>query len=337
MSARSITEEELFAELAAGSFQSVVVVTGAGVSTAAGISDFRSAGGLFDQITARWAERYPFVLGSPEQLLSRQFARQHASAWAEEVQPWLRELKGWADAQPQAAHRFCAWLHRRGMLRRVYTQNVDGLHTHPSLGLPAELVVEVHGNLFDNSLVLYGDQVRPRLATCAAADFSERRRGGDGPPVDLVLVMGTSLQVAPFCALPNLAPPGCTRVLVNRRLADALTNDWCAPAHGGLDAAAGLYDSGGLYGGGLARLSSSIKLAGRPVTLRPKWGREGKVWRQLLVEDECEAFLGRMCASHATSLDPPRPCCCFSCLREQHEGSRVEADVACTSAEEFSY
>ena len=144
--------------------------------------------------------------------------------------------------------------------------------------------------------------------------------------------MGTSLQVAPFCALPNLAPPGCTRVLT-----DAQTNDWCVPAHGGLDAAAGLYDSGGLYGGGLARLSSSITLAGRPVTLRPKWGREGKVWRQLLVEDECEAFLGRMCASHATSLDPPRPCCCFSCLREQHEGSRVEADVACTSAEEFAY
>ena len=47
-----------------------------------------------------------------------------------------------ADAQPQAAHRFCAWLHRQGWLRRVYTQNVDGLHRKAGSN-----PIEIHGTV----------------------------------------------------------------------------------------------------------------------------------------------------------------------------------------------
>ena len=286
---RTLTEDELYAELATGRFRRVVICTGAGVSTAAGVADFRSKGGLFDAIRAKYAARFPDVLAEPERLLSRQFVREHPQVWREEVQPWLRQWKA-VDAVPTATHRFCAWLHRQGWLRRVYTQNVDGLHSHASLDLPAELVVEVHGALRDGSIVLYGDALPRRVIACASADF----HSGNSP--DLVLVFGTALQVAPFCALPNLAPVGCTRVLVNRDLSHALRNAWSTPARrGGLDAMSGLSD-GGLYGSG-ASVASSTKIGGRHVTLRPRWDvKEEKRWRQR--QQGQNGRLGRATARH---------------------------------------
>ena len=69
--------------------------------------------------------------------------------------------------QPTLAHKFTAWLHQRGWLNRVYTQNVDGLHLHPSLNIPDELVVECHGSLRNPAepLVLYGDEL-PLTLVC---------------------------------------------------------------------------------------------------------------------------------------------------------------------------
>ena len=71
--------------------------------------------------------------------------------YAYKVQPWLASWRA-EDARPTAAHRLCAWLHRRGWLRRVYTQNVDGLHLAPELGLPASAVVECPGSFRDGML-----------------------------------------------------------------------------------------------------------------------------------------------------------------------------------------
>ena len=64
------------------------------------------------------------------------------------MRPFLETLKH-PGSGPTATHHFCAWLHKRGWLKRVYTQNVDGLHTHSTVGLPEELVCEVHGALRD--------------------------------------------------------------------------------------------------------------------------------------------------------------------------------------------
>ena len=61
-------------------------------------------------------------------------------------------------------------------------------------------------------------------------DSSRRTSAGHAEepeePADLLLVFGTSLQVAPFCGVPNLCTKNCTRVLVNSPLKDCLENGW---------------------------------------------------------------------------------------------------------------
>jgi len=283
----SLSEEELFARLAGGGFENIVICTGAGVSTAAGIPDFRSPGGLFKEIGATFGTRFPEALINPEAILSRSFASRHQHVWQHEVEPWLRSQK-FEDAMPTATHRFCAWLHRRGWLRRIYTQNVDGLHLRPELAIPLEMVMECHGALRDGSIVLYGDDLPRRFEGCCSEDFSCR-----GPQVDLVLVLGTSLQVAPFCGLPNLAPRGCTRVLVNLDLADCLTNSWSQSRMADNE----YYGLAGSLGGlPSCRPQTTTRIGSRKdVPLQPLWRdrKAGKRWPQMLVETSCDSFVAR--------------------------------------------
>lgn len=277
-----ITEDTLIKDLLAGRFQNIVMCTGAGVSTSAGIPDFRSKGGLFEHVQSRFGSRFPELSGSPEILLSRTFRQQYPVIWEAEVSPWLKSWKI-KEAKPTMAHWFGAFLARRGWLRRLYTQNIDGLHTHPTLldAAPAlnDLVIECHGSIRDGTVVMYGDALPNAFFSSCREDF----RALPHPPVDLVLVMGTSLQVAPVCAVPNLAPPGAIRVLINRRIADCLTNSFnptpCSPYRFNPT----------------IRSSSSTKLGGRLVTLRSQW-TSLKRWRgkQLLVEKDGDVFLTRM-------------------------------------------
>lgn len=286
-----VTEEEFFEQLASGRFRNIVICTGAGVSTNAGIPDFRSSDGLFASLQSRFGERFPALMREPETFLSRTFASQHPQVWQDEIAPLIRSWKN--DCKPTAAHAFCIWLNERGWLKRVYTQNVDGLHTHPSLlqGNQAagfeQRVVEVHGALRDASIVLYGDGLPSAVFTSLKNDFAQ----AGSTAVDLVLVMGTALQVAPFCAIPNLAPASSMRVLVNRRLADAMTNDWSRSHR----IASALEMGGGCYGSTCGMtICTTTHLAGRQVSLRPKWG--DKRWSELLIEDDCDRFVERFFA-----------------------------------------
>jgi len=105
----------------------VVVLTGAGVSTDSGIPAYRDEQG-------RWKQSAPMqfrdFVGSPQ---SRQ-------------RYWARSMVGWArmaHAQPNEAHRALSEMERRGMLRLLITQNVDGLHSTAG----SENVVDLHGRL----------------------------------------------------------------------------------------------------------------------------------------------------------------------------------------------
>lgn len=284
-----LSEEQLFARLARGDFKNVIVCTGAGVSTAAGIPDFRSAGGMFELIRATWSDRFPQVLASPEDLLSRHFAMTYPKEWAGEVEPWLRSLK-WCSAMPTETHWFCSWLQRQGWLQRVYTQNVDGLHLHPDLSMPAHSVFECHGALRDGSIVLYGDALPSAFDSVCKADFPTVPRE---PSVDLVIVFGTSLQVAPFCALPNMAPRGCTRVLVNRELSACMVNAWSRRIPSG-----GYYNSYENFAPATAHIGDW-----KNVSLRPLWQdrKASQRWPQLLVESDSDDFVERFFASPEAS------------------------------------
>lgn len=109
----------------------VVCLTGAGLSTASGIPDFRSPGG-------RWERYQPVPL--PE-FLRRESAREEY--WRYKGETW-RVIR---SAEPNPAHRALAELARADRLQLLVTQNVDGLHARS--GFPRDRLVEIHGTDFE--------------------------------------------------------------------------------------------------------------------------------------------------------------------------------------------
>jgi NAD-dependent deacetylase len=108
--------------------RSVVVLTGAGLSTASGIPDFRSPGG-------RWERYRPVPL--PEFLASEQ-ARE--TYWRYKGETW-QLIRA---ARPNPAHEALAEIARAGRISLLVTQNVDGLHERS--GFPVERLVTIHGS-----------------------------------------------------------------------------------------------------------------------------------------------------------------------------------------------
>lgn len=201
-----------------------VAFTGAGFSTPSGIPDFRS------QSTGLWT-RF-----DPMQVASLSAFRQRPEAFFN----WLRPLvSAISAAQPNPAHHALAELEKRGLLRAVITQNIDGLHQKAG----SQTVIEVHGSLnqwdcpscraaftADESLGDFpSDGPPPRCPRCdgplkpgivlyeemlpekawQAAESACRR-------ADLLLIAGTSLEVAPASYLPSYALENRARlILVN--------------------------------------------------------------------------------------------------------------------------
>src|SRR5437868_434266 len=119
----------------------VVVLTGAGVSTDSGIPAYRDEEG-------RWKQTAPMQF---RDFVGSELSRQRY---------WARSMVGWqrmAQAAPNAAHRALAEMERRGMLRLLITQNVDGLHAAAG----SENVVDLHGRL-DRVICLGCKTVTPR-------------------------------------------------------------------------------------------------------------------------------------------------------------------------------
>jgi len=107
--------------------RSVVVLTGAGLSTDSGIPDFRSPGG-------RWESHRPVTL---QEFQSSEAARREYWRYKGETWQVIRA------ARPNPAHEALAALAREGRVDLLVTQNVDGLHERS--GFPPERLVNVHG------------------------------------------------------------------------------------------------------------------------------------------------------------------------------------------------
>ena len=210
-----------------GSARNLVVLTGAGISTESGIPDFRSPGGL-------WTRYDPTKLTFDRFCSSAETRRQYWEM-GNELYPALR------DAQPNAAHRVLAALERRGGLRRIVTQNVDGLHQRA--GSSAGAIIEIHGTALEVGCLSCGVRqdrgaVQARFAAgehdlrcpCggllkpATISFGqampERETAmafADAAAADVFLVVGSSLAVYPAADLPRIAiENGAPLVIVNR-------------------------------------------------------------------------------------------------------------------------
>jgi len=116
----------------------VVFFGGAGVSTESGIPDFRSVDGLYNQKYA-----YP-----PETILSHTFFMQRP----EEFFKFYRDKLIIDNAAPNAAHTALANLEKKGILKAVVTQNIDGLHQMAG----SKNVFELHGSTLRNHCMKCG-------------------------------------------------------------------------------------------------------------------------------------------------------------------------------------
>ncbi|KFO94236.1 hypothetical protein N320_04542, partial [Buceros rhinoceros silvestris] len=143
--------------------------------------------------------------------------------------------------RPNYAHYFLRLLHDQGLLLRLYTQNIDGLER--AAGIPPDKLVEAHGTFATATCTVCrrkfpGEDFRgdvmadtvPRCPVCTGVVkpdivfFGEELpqrfflHMTDFPWADLLLVIGTSLEVEPFASLAGAVRSSVPRVLINRDL-----------------------------------------------------------------------------------------------------------------------
>ena len=113
-------------------YDNIVFFGGAGVSPESGIPDFRSVDGLYH-------EQYDYP---PETILSHTFYRKMPA----EFYRFYRNKMLFPNAAPNAAHKKLAELEKRGKVKAVITQNIDGLHQAAG----SKTVLELHGSVLRN-------------------------------------------------------------------------------------------------------------------------------------------------------------------------------------------
>lgn len=136
-----MTKIERLAEILSRS-KKAVFFGGAGMSTESGIPDFRSANGIYNQ---KLNQTF-----SPEDMASHDFFMEHP----EEFFAFYRERIVNLDAKPNVGHFALAELERRGILKAIVTQNIDGLHQAAG----SRVVHELHGSIRRNRCVKCGTE-----------------------------------------------------------------------------------------------------------------------------------------------------------------------------------
>lgn len=210
-----------------GQAKRIIVMTGAGISTAAGIPDFRSPG------TGLYANLARLNLPHAEAVFDISYFREKPEPFyvlARELYP--------GKFHPTISHAFIALLAKKDMLRMLFTQNIDCLER--AAGVPADQIVEAHGSFATQRCIEckkeYPDGKMKEHVLAGEVPHCEGCDGlvkpdivffGEALPkafgnnayqaniADLVLVIGTSLSVYPFASLPGMVPKDKPRVLFN--------------------------------------------------------------------------------------------------------------------------
>jgi NAD-dependent SIR2 family protein deacetylase len=219
----------------------IVVIVGAGISTAAGIPDFRSAG---TGIYATYQKYFSYNDPAPsmawdiftEDYFYNKSKRPLMRLWTEFLQ------KG--PYEPTASHRLLKKISDTGLLRRIYTQNIDGLEYKADID--ADFVIAPHGNFYTyvcencgkkgNAMEIIDDIAvgNPRCPVCAGevrpfvvligeeivdADRFLMNAALDMSKCNVLFIMGTSMVVSPINEMLGSAyglPSLSLKVVVNK-------------------------------------------------------------------------------------------------------------------------
>ncbi|KAJ4835093.1 ditrans,polycis-polyprenyl diphosphate synthase [Turnera subulata] len=106
-------------------------------------------------------------------------------------------------AMPSITHMTLVELERAGIVKFIISQNVDGLHLRS--GIPREKLAELHGNSFMEACPSCGDALPPKEMLPAEKHCKM---------ADLVLCLGTSLQITPACNLPLKCLRGGGKIVI---------------------------------------------------------------------------------------------------------------------------
>jgi len=201
-----------------------VILTGAGLSTPSGIPDFRSTG------TGLWAKDEPLEVASLSTFRTR----------AEVFFEWFRPLANQIFyAHPNPAHKAIADLERLGFVKSIITQNIDALHQKAG----SKFVIEMHGTMQTLTCSQCYHQVQaetclasfvemgtiPRCPKCGQILKPDVILFGEQLPqsawfkaqkaarqCDLMVVVGSSLEVLPVAGLPMQAlDRGAHLIIIN--------------------------------------------------------------------------------------------------------------------------
>jgi NAD-dependent deacetylase len=205
-----------------GESSSTVAFTGAGISVESGLPHFRGEGGL-------WTKFDPYKVASIQQ-----FRIDPTAYWTYSLNHRPK------DPKPNLAHSALVDFERAGLLRAVVTQNTDGLHQQAGSGevvelhgssrsvvcldcqetFPREQIDDLNrrhcppscpncaGRFLKPTVVLFGEAL-PAPALDRARELAAQ--------ADLLLIVGTSLQVYPAASIPRLALEcGARLCIVNR-------------------------------------------------------------------------------------------------------------------------
>ncbi|XP_011184358.1 NAD-dependent protein deacetylase Sirt2 [Zeugodacus cucurbitae] len=218
-------------------FKKIITLVGAGISTSAGIPDFRTPGtGLYDNLKK-------YDLPHPTDIFELDYFLENPKPFfslAKELYP--------GNFIPTPTHYFIRLLNDKGLLVRHYTQNIDSLER--IAGIPEDKMVEAHGTFHTNHCLecttlyskewmkekIFSDTI-PLCDHCAGIVKPDIVFFGENMPdsfynmptedfkdCDLLFVMGTSLEVYPFASLVGYAEPTCLRVLINRTSVNKFTS-----------------------------------------------------------------------------------------------------------------
>ncbi|XP_002127418.4 NAD-dependent protein deacetylase sirtuin-2 [Ciona intestinalis] len=228
----SISSIKDVAELiSSGGARKIIVMAGAGISTGSGIPDFRTPGtGLYDNLQK-------YKVPTPTAVFDRDYFNANPKPFFE----LSKELYPSGKYRPNIVHYFVRCLHEKGLLLRMYTQNIDGLER--LAGIPPSKLVEAHGTFSTASCTkcgkkCKGDVIKDKILKgviprchltplCYGTikpdivffgeDLPKRFYYylKDFPSCDLLLVFGTSLQVEPFASLVDSSRFTTPRLLLN--------------------------------------------------------------------------------------------------------------------------
>lgn len=204
------------------SAKKIVLFSGAGISVASGIPDFRSSNGLYNQKTS--------LNIPPEEIISHDFFIERTKDFYD----FYKSKMVFTEAKPNIIHDFFAKLESDGKLMGVITQNIDGLHEKSG----SKNVVNLHGTIYKNhctecgkfydlnyimesngvphcdscggiikpDVVLYGEPLDYLVTDKALKMIDE---------ADVLIIIGTSLVVQPAASLVRYFS-GQKIVLINK-------------------------------------------------------------------------------------------------------------------------